>query len=97
MPDILLEPFGDGIAPDDGVTGLVGEEVECLVVALVVDEAFECLPAWGVGLRGGCAFVVGVVDILDYGFAVVQDVGVGDVMHEEEEVVGTGGERTRRP
>jgi len=44
----------------------------------------------GVGLGGGCSFVVGVVDVLDYGLAVVEDVGVGDVVHEEEEVVGAG-------
>ena len=86
----FLEPVGDGVAPDDGVAGLVGEEFQGLVVALVVDEAVEGLPAWGVGLRGGCAFVVGVVDVLDYGFAVVQDVRVGDVVHEEEEIVGAG-------
>ena len=86
----FLEPAGDGVAPDDGVAGLVGEEFEGFVVAVVVDEAVEGLPARRVGLRGGGAFVVGVVDVLDYGFAVVQDVGVGDVVHEEEEVVGAG-------
>ncbi len=50
----------------------------------------EGLPAGDVGLGGGGAFVVGVVDVLDYCFAVVEDVGVGDVVHEEEEVVGAG-------
>ena len=65
----FLEPFGDGVAPDDGVAGLIGEEFEGFVEAVVVDEGVECLPARGVGLRGGGAFVVGVVDVLDYGFA----------------------------
>ena len=36
---------------------------------IVVYEAFEGLPAWGVGLGCGCAFVVGIVDVLDYSFA----------------------------
>ena len=86
----FLEPFGDGIAPDDGVPSLIGEQLQGLVVTLVIDEALESLPARDVGFRGGCPIVVSVIDILDYSFAVVQNVRVRNVMHEEEEVVGAG-------
>ena len=41
------------------------------------------------GLRG--ALVVAVVDVLDDGFSVVQFVGVGHVVEEEQQVVGRGG------
>ena len=39
------------------------------------------------------AGVVTVVEVLDDGFAVVEFVGVGDVVEEEEQLVGRGGER----
>jgi hypothetical protein len=46
----------------------------------------------GISLRRGCAFVVGVVDMLDYGFAVMDDMRVRDVVHEEEQIIGAGAE-----
>ena len=39
----------------------------------------------------GGALVVTVVKVLDYGFAVVEFPGVGDVVEEEEQIVGGGG------
>jgi hypothetical protein len=48
----FLEPLCDGVAPDDGVAGLVGEESKGLVVALVVDEAGHKSAPW-LRLRSG--------------------------------------------
>ena len=77
-----------GVAPDYGVAGLVFES--CLDVGVEggVDFGLEGLPVF-YELGGlGCAFVMAVVEVLDYGFAVVEFVGVGDVVEEEEQVVG---------
>jgi hypothetical protein len=73
-----MEPVVDGVAPDDGMTGLEGEEFESLHVALVVDKAMEALPGGHVTRCRQGVGIVGVIDMLDDGFPGVQDVVVGD-------------------
>ena len=68
----LLEPAIDGVAPDDGVAGLVFEEAQNLAVALRIDEAVEGLPLRDETGRFLRAEVVIVVDRLDHGLAGVQ-------------------------
>lgn len=80
----------DGVAPDDGVAGLVLEAEEHLVEPLLVDEAGEGAPARGEGGGGGGAGVVRVVEVLDHRLAGLQHVRVGHVVEPEEEVVGGG-------
>ena len=66
------EPIGDGVAPDLGVAGLVGEVGEHLVVAGFVDAAVERFPVANepVGVAG--AVVVRIVDVLNQRFAGVE-------------------------
>ena len=89
----LQEILHDGVAPDDGVAGLVFEAVAHMFVELGIDAAFERRPLVATNSRGlRRALVVAVVDVLDDGLAVVQLVGVGHVVEEEEQVVGGGGQ-----
>jgi hypothetical protein len=41
----VLEPLRDGVAPDYGMPGLAGGELEDLLVALLIDEAMNRFPA----------------------------------------------------
>ena len=87
----LEEVLSDGVAPDDGVVGLVLKAREHVGVEFRIDAALQRRPVRDelCGLRG--AVVVRVVEILDDGFAVVKLVSVGHVVEEEEQVVWSGG------
>src|ERR1017187_7945674 len=84
------EPVIDGVAPDLRLPRLVVELGEDFVVAAVVDAAVECLPLANVVIDRGRALVMRVVEVLDYGLAGVQPVGVGNVVEEEQQIVGAG-------
>ena len=84
-------PCGDGVAPDLGLAGLIFELMQNFREALIVDVVFERFPVVHIGLDGLGALVVRIVDGLNDGFAGVQLIGIGDVVQEEQQVVGTGG------
>ena len=76
------EPRVHGVAPDHGLPGLVLELREDLVVAALVDQAFERFPLVDVSGHGLGAFVMRVVNGLDHGLAGFQLVGIRHVMQE---------------
>ncbi len=90
-PTQLEEILHNGVAPDDGVPGLVLEAGEDVCVEAGVDAPLERRPVVDEPCGLGGAVVVTVVDVLDDGFAVVQLVGVRHVVEEDEQVVGSGG------
>ncbi len=84
----LEEVLDDGVAPDDGVAGLVDEAVVHSLVDVGVDASLERFPIGDELLGAGCSLVVAVIEVLDDGFAVVKLVCVRLVVEEKEQVVG---------
>ena len=66
------EVVADGVAPDDRVAGLIFEAGEDVVETLRVDVALQRFPLIDEFGDFGGAFVVGIVNVLDDGFAGVE-------------------------
>ena len=81
----------DGIAPDNGVAGLVLEASEHVGIEGGIDFALEGLPVGDKACGLGGAVEVFVVKSLDDGFAIMEFVRIGNVVEEEKEIVGGSG------
>ena len=84
------EPVTDGIPPDDGVSRLIFKSCQNVRVTLLIYAAAERFPLTDV-LRGAFrTFVMGVVNVLDHGFAGLQHARVRNMVEEKEQLVRSG-------
>src|SRR5450756_201281 len=84
------KPVVDGIAPHLRLAGLVVELGQDVVVAAVVDASLERLPLVNVAIDGVRSLVMRIVEMLDHRLAGVKFVGIGNMVEEEQQLVGTG-------
>ena len=93
MFEALAEPRIDGVAPNFGLSSLILELRQHVVVAGFVDLPAQRSPLANVAFHHRRAVVVRIVDGLDHRLAGMQLVCVWDVMEEEQQVVGTSRQR----
>src|SRR5215813_672238 len=79
------------------MAGLVPELRQNLSVSLLINLALERLPLSNESPGPGRALVVRIIDVLDHGLTRMEDVGIRHVVHEQQQLVGTGCERLVHP
>ncbi len=87
----VKNPVVDGVTPHNRLRRLILEPGKDVAITLVVHVAPQHLPLLNEILRAVRALIVRIVNVLNHGLARVEDVAVGHMMEEQQEIVGTRG------
>lgn len=87
-----INPIANCISPFDCFSGLVLKSLKNVAIPLLTDSAVECFPLRHELRCMLCAFVMRIVDVLNYRLTRMQLVGVGYVVKKQEQVIGAGDE-----
>ena len=83
------EPIVDGVAPDDGLPGLIFQLHEDFLISTLIHSAFKCLPIARVLRNALRTVVMRIVELLNHRLPGVQLIRVRHMMHEQHEIVRT--------
>src|SRR5262249_54052414 len=78
-----------GVAPDDGLPGLIFQLREDFLISTIIHSAFEFLPIARALRNAVRTVVMRIVERLNHGLPGVQLIRIRDVMHEKHEIVRT--------